>query len=376
MQENLQEKEAADYYLNLIRDIEYNLGKNPLEDSKLLRDLGNIAGKLNSKISILNNSFIFALYPASSSKELVENMASKIGYREYKEEAEMHLTVIVRLVEKLNHLMSKFDLKNLNSVSDAKKRESEKEDFNHFVNLFIDLDQDIESDALPEILKLLRSKNPHKKSLPENEKKEDLFGNRLYILSDESQAAVGIMIDIENRRLLVERLIEQDRVRQNKTTRLVTLSIILVILLICVGGIVFGPQFTVGDKPLKNLNLPLLNIPWPVVFWSFIGSFAAMIYRFNRQPIYEFGDVIKWTLTRLVQGVVLGSAFYLILVSGLALLTGHSLETTIPKTSNKLADEVILVLTFLVGFSDKFADTMFNALIDRYSSTKKDSEGK
>lgn len=375
--EMLRKDETTDYYLSQIREIEYNLGNDPLEDSKLLRDLGNIAGTLNNKISILNNSFIFALYPASSSKELVENMASKIGYREYREEAEMHLTVIVRLVEKLNHLMKKFDLENLNSVSNAKKIESKKEDLNHFVDLLIDLDQDIESEALPEILKLLRSKNPRRKSLLENEeKKEDLFGNRLYILSDESQAAVGIMIDIENRRLLVERLIEKDRVRQNKTASLVTFSIILVILLICVGGIFYGPQFTVGDKPLKNLNLPLLNVPWPVVFWSFIGSFAAMIYRFNRQPIYEFGDVIKWTLTRLVQGVVLGSAFYLILVSGLALLTGHSLETTTPNTSNKLADEVILVLTFLVGFSDKFADTMFNALIDRYSNTKKDSEDK
>ena len=76
---DVEEKNANDY-LNQIRDIEYNLGRDPIKDSRLLRELDNIVGELNNKISVLNNSFIFALYPASSSQELVENMASKIGY--------------------------------------------------------------------------------------------------------------------------------------------------------------------------------------------------------------------------------------------------------------------------------------------------------
>ncbi|GGA59089.1 hypothetical protein [Okeania sp. KiyG1] len=53
------------------------------------------------QISKLNNSFILALYPASSSKELVANMVSKIGYKEIREEAETHLSVISKVSIKL-----------------------------------------------------------------------------------------------------------------------------------------------------------------------------------------------------------------------------------------------------------------------------------
>ncbi|NES04241.1 MAG: hypothetical protein F6K22_16215 [Okeania sp. SIO2F4] len=88
-----------------------------------------------------------------------------------------------------------------------------------------------------------------------------------------------------------------------------------------------------------------------------------MIYRFNRQPIYEFGNVLKWTITRLVQGIVLGSAFYLILVSDLSLLT-----------SEKITTEVILILSFLVGFSDRFADSVFNTLIERYTKDARNKD--
>ena len=301
-----------------------------------------------------------------------------LSYRELREEAEMHLSVIVRLVDKLNHLMRRFDFENLNNTPELKGVESQKLGMSDFLSHIVRDNQILELDdrTLLNILKTIDS-NLHKAAnvTDAEEKNGDLFGNRLYILSDESQAAVGIMIDIESRKILVEELIQKDRLQRNSTTKYVTGSILLVITLISVCGIFFGPQFTIGTEPLGNLNLPLLNVPWPVVFWSFIGSFAAMIYRFNRQPIHEFGDVIKWTLTRLVQGVVLGSAFYLILVSGLALLTGGSTEGVETGTDSKLADEVILVLTFLVGFSDRFADTVFNALIDRYSGAKHNSEG-
>ncbi len=68
-------------------------------------------------------------------------------------------------------------------------------------------------------------------------------------------------------------------------------------------------------------------------------------------------------LTRHLQGIELGSAFYLVLVSGLFLLTdGASTEASSP-----VKNEVILVLSFLIGFSDRFVDSVFNTLVDRYS---------
>ncbi|MBP0020097.1 MAG: hypothetical protein J7647_21400 [Cyanobacteria bacterium SBLK] len=98
-----------------------------------------------------------------------------------------------------------------------------------------------------------------------------------------------------------------------------------------------------------------------------------MIYRFNRRPIHDFGDAVKWMLTRPVQGVVLGSTFYLVLVSGLFLLTGGN---TTDSSGIIKVDEVILVLSFLVGFSDRFADTVFNTLVDKYAKVKKDDDHK
>jgi hypothetical protein len=112
-------------------------------------------------------------------------------------------------------------------------------------------------------------------------------------------------------------------------------------------------------------HVPLLNVPVLVVIWSLIGSFAAMIHRFNRNSVYYFNDLVKWMLTRHVQGVVLSSAFYLVLVSGLFLISG------IPESPNPIRPEIIWVFSFLIGFSDRFVDSVFDTLIEKYSSNKK-----
>jgi hypothetical protein len=44
--------------------------------------------------------------------------------------------------------------------------------------------------------------------------------------------------------------------------------------------------------------------------------------------------------------------------------------------SSRVKDEVILVLSFLVGFSDRFVDSVFNALVDRYSRETTSSKKK
>jgi hypothetical protein len=191
------------------------------------------------------------------------------------------------------------------------------------------------------------------------------------ILSDKVQAAIGLIIEIEQRKTLVERLVSADRGRRSWTVVLVLAYIVALIGLTLSFYFQVGINLRIGNQSLSDLRLPFFGIPWPVALWSFIGSIAAMIYRFNRNPIYNFGDAIKWMLTRPIQGVVLGSTFYLVLVSGLFLLTGRN--STDSSGAIKV-DEVILVLSFLVGFSDRFADTVFNALVDKYS--KETKEGK
>lgn len=112
---------------------------------------------------------------------------------------------------------------------------------------------------------------------------------------------------------------------------------------------------------LDKLKTPILGIPGPVIIWSLIGSFAAMLHRYNHRPIEDFDDAEKWLLTRPVLGVVLGSTFYLVLNSGFFLIPG------INNSDSSIKDEVTLILSFLVGFSDRFVDSVFNALVDRYS---------
>lgn len=355
---------SAENYFKKIREIESKLGKNPEEDETLLQSLGSIADEINLKISKLNNSFILALYPASSSKELVTNMVSKIGYKEIREEAETHLSVISKLVDKLNKLMEKFDIERLNNKQKSEIELSKNQNNIALIQALVNEFTNGNSEEIRNYFDLIKglikdSKNEKPSATNDNDKDNE----NIYVLSDEAQATIGIMIDIEKRRYLVEKLVRSDLEKATVTTRLVTIAIMFIISLMIIGGFFYGPLVTVGEKPLDNLKLPLLNIPWPVVFWSFIGSFAAMIYRFNRQPIYEFGNVLKWTITRLVQGIILGSAFYLILVSGLSLLT-----------SEKITTEVIFILSFLVGFSDRFADSVFNTLIERYTKDARNKD--
>ena len=191
------------------------------------------------------------------------------------------------------------------------------------------------------------------------------------VLSDEAIGAIGLMTELEKRRLIIEGLIKRDRNSQNLTAATVILYICVAIGLIIFSIIQWGNQFTFGQIPLSQLRVPMLGIPWPVLIWSLIGSFASMIYRFNAKPIYDFTDAIKWMITRPVQGIVLGSTLYLILVSGLFILTAGKTDNTAGLIST---DEVVLVLCFLIGFSDRFADNIFNTLVQRYSFKNKEDE--
>lgn len=301
---------------------------SPQAEANSLAELGHylslIADQINLKIVRLNYLFNSAVYPVLSRKDFVQSMVFKIGNRQFRAEAEMHLSAINSLIAKLDD--------------------------------------------------------------------ELLIDEKYYILSDEAETAVSIMTAIEKRKILVEELVRLDQTKRNRTVQSIlvyiwvalTLAIIVPLLVIVVP--IFLPQthdslrqlglqlpVNLGNTSLDQLKTPLLGIPFPVIIWSLIGSFAAVIHRFNRQPIHDFDDAVKWMLTRPVQGVVLGSAFYLVLISGLFLLTSGDPST---QASSPVKDEVILVLSFLIGFSDRFVDSVFNALVDRYSSEKKHTEPK
>lgn len=348
----------------------------PEDLQSLTQKLNVINDRANIRIGVVNDLFISLFYPASSCKELVENIISRIGHRELREEAEMHLSVITRLVEKLNRLVERLDIEKLKS-DDERKIENVGKTDRDSANFIKTLINNLSEDELKNITKILKSltKDAQVELGSENSKKKE-FEKDFYVLSDEAQVAVGIITEIEQRRILAEKLVRWDRRRQSFTATLVTFYIGAVIFSTIYSYIMFGsnPAFVVGND-LNTTKLAFFGIPWPIALWSLIGSFAAMIYRFNRQPIYNFTEAVKWMLTRPVQGLVLGSAFYLVLTSGLFLLTGgNSINTS--SGAGKVTTEILLILSFLVGFSDRFADSVFNTLVDRYSrdSTRKEKE--
>ena len=265
----------------------------------LQKQLIEIDNQVRSTIAQLNALLKRLIYTNVSSMALIESMVSKIGHRELREEAKMHLGVAGELLKKLD------------------------------IDLLARVDNDV--------------------------------------LGDETQAAVGVMTELERHRLVVEQLVISDRARRTFTVTVVVAYIALVIGAFTLAMVRWGPTMLFGQASLVQQRLPLIGIPWPVIVWSFLGSFAAMVYRFNRRPIYDFGDAVKWMLTRPFQGVVLVSAFYLVLVSGLFLLTGGATGTS---SGVGPGDEVILVLAFLVSFSDRFADGIFTTLVDTYGVKK------
>lgn len=301
-----EESLSAKKYLDQLNDIEAQIVPTIDSDkySQLLQYLSNIADEVNIRIANLNSLFTSIVYSSTSSYELAKNMVSKIGHREFKDEANMHQGAIGQLVQKLDS--------------------------------------------------------------------ESLTQPNFDVLSDEAIGAIGLMTELEKRRLVIERLVKSDRSRRNWTITSVIIYICAAIALTIFLIFRWGSLFSFGQIPLGQLRIPLLGIPWPVIIWSLVGSFAAMIYRFNAKPIYDFTDAIKWMITRPIQGIVLGSTLYLILVSGLFILTAGNTSNPVDLIST---DEVILVLCFLVGFSDKFADSVFNTLVQRYSPKDTDQNG-
>lgn len=117
--------------------------------------------------------------------------------------------------------------------------------------------------------------------------------------------------------------------------------------------------FEIDWKDIKDYSI--LGIPLGVGIWSFIGSFAAMLTQFNKEPIHKFGDPLKWVIIRPVLGVVMGAAIYLALFS--LVLTGKSQNALLP-----------LLVAFFVGYSDTFTFNIMASIQNILSSLFKSAD--
>ncbi|MEP0909902.1 hypothetical protein NDI45_03080 [Leptolyngbya sp. GB1-A1] len=332
----------------LLHDVtKINSGDEVLLKEKQIREIISDINLMHKK---LNSLFNHSLLPISIRGEVVQTLMPKIGHPELIQEAESNYKIIRKLLASIQALLT-------DEEDCQQEQKSQKE--NDGV------------DAI-DIEKLLK----------------------LDILHPKAQSIIGAMTAIELRRLRMEELFFQDQKKRQKTVRLATSYIVVVAIVTLFiptleaifPGLLqailsnlsklfklklnFPTSF--DSRTISTQTVPLLNIPASVIIWSFIGSFAAMIHRFNRNSVYYFNDLVKWMLTRHVQGVVLSSAFYLVLVSGLFLISGNGQSLGSSQDNNVISDNnVILVLSFLIGFSDRFVDSVFDTLIEKYSGNKK-----
>lgn len=145
------------------------------------------------------------------------------------------------------------------------------------------------------------------------------------------------------------------RGQKTKNSFLIGMTTILVAFIILLFSFYY---LEIEWKDIKDY--PILGIPLGVAIWSFIGSFAAMLTQFNKEPIHKFGDPLKWVIIRPVLGVVMGAAIYLALYS--LVLTGKNQNDLLP-----------LLVAFFVGYSDTFTFNIMasvqNVLSSLFSST-------
>jgi hypothetical protein len=123
-----------------------------------------------------------------------------------------------------------------------------------------------------------------------------------------------------------------------------------------IGGLVWYGAAVGLDK---SWTIPILSIPVTVVLWSLIGALAAMLYRFNRSSDTEMEFPLGWFFTRPVTGMVMGLIVYL-LMKGVLIITASGIPF-----GTLGSQEVVWLLAFLAGFSDRFCDLVLNLIVGR-----------
>lgn len=173
------------------------------------------------------------------------------------------------------------------------------------------------------------------------------------LLSEDTQRILGTLLDIERRQRVLERLVLRDRTLPAASLTISIVYILVAVTLVILYVSLWSDGLVV--TPLGDRKLALIGIPWPVLVWSLFGSLAAIVARCVYRPFRRFGETVQWLLLRPIQGVVLGAASYFVVESLLLLLT-QQLNAETPQT---IADEAILLLSFLVGLSDRFGAMVF-----------------
>ncbi|GHO91546.1 hypothetical protein KSF_015940 [Reticulibacter mediterranei] len=153
----------------------------------------------------------------------------------------------------------------------------------------------------------------------------------------------------------------QDIESQRKLARWLAV-VVSIAALAGLGALIFWGS---SGGPNVNTVLPIIQVPLPILLWSTIGSFTAILYRFNSSGDIELQDPLRWLFTRPLTGIVMGTIAYFAVLIGLISIVKD--PTAVSKTlSSAGATEILWLVAFISGFSDRFADGLLKALVGRF----------
>lgn len=139
---------------------------------------------------------------------------------------------------------------------------------------------------------------------------------------------------------------------------------IIVSACVVVGLIIFIIWSSMGG-PKADSVIPLLEIPLPILLWSTIGSFTAILYRFNSSGDIELQDPMRWLFTRPLTGIVMGIVTYYVFILGLMTVTSEAIDTT-------KSPIIFWIVAFLSSFSDRFMDSLLHSLVGKFGGNAND----
>lgn len=126
--------------------------------------------------------------------------------------------------------------------------------------------------------------------------------------------------------------------------------------------IVFG-----GQAWTDTTEVPIIGVPVSILLWAAIGSLAAILYRFYTRQRGRVAKEIRWLIARPIIGTVMGALSYLAVVSGLFIFGAAA---GVDPDATTARPQLLWMLAFLGGFSDKVFKTIVDAVVDKLSGSE------
>jgi serine/threonine protein kinase len=110
--------------------------------------------------------------------------------------------------------------------------------------------------------------------------------------------------------------------------------------------------------------IPILGVPVSVLVWAAVGSLAAILYRFYKSRPGRVSDEVKWLIARPIIGIIMGALAYLAVVSGIFILSGATGTISVTTSARP---ELLWILAFLGGFSDRFFEGIIQRILGQFN---------